>query len=170
MTNSAIVLVGAPGAGKSTIGGLLAAELGLPFFDVDEVISAEAGTSVATIFAEHGEARFRELERDAIARLVQQPAVLSLGGGAVVHPDTRAALRGHRVIWLQVDIDEAASRIGSSGSRPLLAGNVRARLAQLVAERQGWYRDVATWTVDTTGRTPDQVVQVIVANLDMEES
>ena len=107
-----VVLVGAPGSGKSTVGPLLAAELGLPFVDVDQVIEERVGKPVAEIFADDGEAVFRAFEESTTAELLGGQGVLALGGGAVLSPITRQALRGHRVIWLQVSVSHAVQRVG----------------------------------------------------------
>ncbi len=160
--NRPVVLVGAPGSGKSTVGALLAARLGLPFVDVDAVIEERAGRSVAEIFADDGEPAFRALEESITAELLGQPGVLSLGGGAVLSAATRAALRGHRVVWLQVTASTAVSRVGLNEARPLLLGNVRGRLIKLLAERTPLYAEVATERVTTDVLTPDAVVDLVV--------
>ncbi|HEY5820589.1 MAG TPA: shikimate kinase [Propionibacteriaceae bacterium] len=156
-----IVLVGAPGSGKTTVGAQLAAELGLPFADVDAVIEDQVGKSVAEIFADDGEAVFRAFEEAATAALLTQDGVLSLGGGAVLSPVTRAALAGHRVIWLQVSVPYAVKRVGLNEARPLLLGNVRGRLIKLLSERTPLYAEVATESVNTDDATPEEVVAQI---------
>ena len=137
---SDVVLVGAPGSGKSTVGALLARRLGMPFTDVDEVICERVGKPVAEIFADDGEAVFRAFEESTTAELLAAPGVLALGGGAVLSEQTRQALAGHRVIWLQVTVPHAVRRIGLNEARPLLLGNVRGRLIQLLAERTALVR------------------------------
>jgi shikimate kinase len=160
---ASIVLVGAPGSGKSTVGTLLAERLGVEFVDVDEVIESRVGKSVAEIFADDGEAVFRAFEESTTAELLGSPGVLALGGGAVLSPVTRASLSGHRVVWLQVSVGEAAKRVGLNEARPLLLGNVRGRLIKLLAERTPLYAGVAGERVSTDGVTPDEVVDAIVA-------
>jgi shikimate kinase len=162
---SDVVIVGAPGSGKSTVGALLAEQLGTTFADVDAVIEAEAGKSIAEIFAEDGEAAFRVLEEVATKRLLANPGVLSLGGGAVLSAATRAQLLGQRVVWLQVSVPVAMKRVGIDKARPLLLGNVRGRLIQLLNERIPLYAEVATEVVDTNERTPAEVVASIVTNV-----
>jgi shikimate kinase len=156
-----IVLVGAPGSGKSTVGPLLAERLGLPFADVDAVIERRTGRSVAEIFADDGEPAFRHLEEQVTAELLTERGVLSLGGGAVLSATTRQALRGHRVIWLQVSAANAVQRVGLNAARPLLLGNVRGRLMQLLAERAPLYGEVASEQVSTDHRSPEAVVDLL---------
>ena len=131
-----IVIVGAPGAGKSTVGRRLARRWGVPFRDSDQMVEAEAGKSVADIFVDEGEASFRARERDVIAQALDDPeGVLALGGGAVLDESTRARLEQASCVWLRVGVGEAAKRVGLNTSRPLLLGNVRGTLMALLDER-----------------------------------
>jgi shikimate kinase len=157
-----IVLVGAPGSGKSTVGALLAERLGMPFRDADAVIVERAGKSIAEIFTDDGEAAFRALEEQITAELLALPGVLSLGGGAVLSATTRAALREHRVVWLRVGLTQSVKRVGLDTARPLLLGNVRGQLLKLLNERAPLYAEVATDVVDTDDTTPAQVVETIM--------
>ena len=157
-----IVLIGAPGSGKSTVGALLAERLGVTFRDADAVIGERAGKSIAEIFTDDGEAVFRALEEQITAELVALPGVLSLGGGAVLSAATRAALRGHRVVWLRVGLTQSVKRVGLDTARPLLLGNVRGRLLKLLNERAALYSEVATEVVDTDDTTPAEVVEMIM--------
>jgi shikimate kinase len=157
-----IILVGAPGAGKSTVGALLAKRLGVTFRDVDDVIVERAGRSIAEIFADDGEAAFRVLEEQITAELLELPGVLSLGGGAVLSATTRAALRGNRVVWLRIGLSQSVKRVGLDTARPLLLGNVRGRLLKLLNERAALYAEVATEVVDTDHTTPAEVVEMIM--------
>jgi shikimate kinase len=160
----AIVLVGAPGSGKSTVGRLLAADLGLAFRDTDDDVARAAGMAVNDIFVTEGEPSFRKREEAAVlSALAEHQGVLALGGGAVQSEKVRAALSGHRVVWLQVDAATAVSRVGLSGPRPVLLGNLRAQWAQLLTARTPWYESVANWSIDTTGRTPQEVAAAVAA-------
>ncbi len=152
-----IVLVGAPGAGKSSVGRLLAVKLDATFVDVDNRIEQVVGKSISEIFADEGEAHFRELEESATLELLEGGGVVSLGGGAVMNPRIREALRGHDVIWLEVSISQATRRVGMNNVRPMLLGNVRGRLIELLRERTPWYQEVATTRVMTDKRRPSEV-------------
>jgi len=159
-----LVLIGSPGAGKSTVGRRTAERLGVPFVDSDRVVEAEQGMTIADLFVDRGEDAFRDLEADAVARtLVDSQGVVALGGGAVMRPETRDLLAGHRVIWLRVALTDAAQRVGLNQARPLLLGNVRGTLAALLEQREPVYAAVATDTVDTSGRTVRQVVDDVIA-------
>jgi shikimate kinase len=153
------VLVGAPGAGKSTVGLLLANSFGVPFHDTDSDIEAQAGKPISDIFIEEGEEHFRKLEAAAVAAaLTEQDGVLALGGGAVLNPATRALLAEHTVVHLSVEIADAVKRVGLGSSRPLLALNPRATLRFLLEQRRPLYQQVATYTVVTDGREPADIV------------
>ncbi len=157
-----VVLVGPMGAGKSTVGALLAQRLGVGLRDTDDDIVASTGREIGEIFVDDGEPRFRELERAAVrAAIGEHTGVLALGGGAVLSPETRDLLQGHTVVFLDVGLADAVRRVGLGASRPLLLGNVRSRLKALLDERHHLYREVATLTVDTSGRTPEDVVDEI---------
>jgi shikimate kinase len=156
-----LVLVGAPGSGKSTVGALLAQRWDVPFADVDAVIESRVGKSVAEIFADDGEPVFRAFEESTTAELLDAPGVLALGGGAVLSPATRAALAGRPVVWLRVTIAHAAGRVGLNEARPLLLGNVRGRLVKLLNERTPLYAEVARASVDTDGLSPEQVADQV---------
>jgi shikimate kinase len=157
-----VVLVGAPGSGKSTVGAMLAERLGVTFNDADAVIVERTGKSIADIFTDDGEATFRALEEQVTAELLALPGVLSLGGGAVLSPATRAALSGHRVVWLRVGLTQSVKRVGLDTARPLLLGNVRGQLLKLLNERAPLYAEVATEVIDTDDTTPSQVVDMIM--------
>ncbi|MCW2726868.1 MAG: shikimate kinase [Frankiales bacterium] len=164
MTGPALVLVGPPGAGKTTIGRLAAARLGVPFRDTDTDVETTAGKTVPEIFFDDGEPAFRELEREAVRRaLAEHDGVLSLGGGAVLSAETRALLKGHRVVFLSVGLTDATKRVGLSAPRPVLGLNPRAQLRELLDARLPLYREVAAAEVATDGLTPQQVLAAVLA-------
>ena len=156
------VLIGAPGAGKSTVGRKVAAALGLVFSDTDALVEERAGMTVAELFVAEGEPAFRQREEDAVAAALEGEGVVSLGGGAIMSPATRERLRGHRVIWLQVSLSDAAARVGLNTARPLLLGNVRQTMGRLLEERAPLYAEVATVTIDTAGRPIREVVDDVL--------
>lgn len=161
------VLIGPPGAGKSTIGRRLARELGVTLYDTDLAIERETGRPIADIFASDGEPAFRAIEEDVVRRAVQtQSGVVSLGGGAVLSRDTRALLKGQTVVYLEISVAEGLRRTGASSKRPLLAGpDPGAKYRELMRRRRPLYREVATIRVRTDGRSPGRVVKQIVAKL-----
>lgn len=159
-----IVLVGFMGAGKTTIGTLLATRLELPFADSDQVIEQRAGRPVARIFAEDGEPAFRALEHQVIADLLDGPdMIIALGGGAAEHPRTQDKIgRGSQVVYLQVGYDQALRRVGQDAGRPMLA---RPDLAAIYERRRLVYARLATFTVGTDDRHPETVGDDILARL-----
>ncbi|MFC5723313.1 shikimate kinase [Streptomyces gamaensis] len=163
MTPPAVVLVGPPGAGKSTIGALLAKRLGTGYRDTDADIEKTAGKPIPEIFIDEGEPHFRELERAAVRDAVaEHPGVLSLGGGAVMDPGTRELLAGLPVVFLDVQLADAVHRVGLDVPRPLLAVNPRKRWRELMEARRPLYTEVARAVVDTGGRTPQQVADAVL--------
>jgi shikimate kinase len=159
-----IVLTGFMGSGKSTVGPLLAGRLGWMFTDVDDVIEAEAGATIAELFARHGEAQFRERERTTIARLADRDAlVLALGGGAIEHPATRELLisrPGTLLIHLEVELETTLARCqGTEHTRPILAD--RANLVSRYNRRMPLYRE-AHVSISVDALTPEQVVDAIL--------
>jgi len=167
MTAPRVVLVGAMGAGKTTVGRLLAQRWGTPFRDTDDDVERLEGRSISDIFVDSGEGHFRALEREAVAHALGEHAgVLAVGGGAVMTPETRSLLAGHTVVFLRVGLTDAASRVGLSASRPLLLGNVRGTLKALLDDRTPVYEALADAWVETDGRTPDEVADLVEAALD----
>lgn len=168
MSTGHIFLVGFMGAGKSTVAGLVAARLGRPYVDLDEVIAERAGRPVTAIFAEDGEETFRALESQALLGVEHlAPSVIACGGGIVIRPENRAALkRLGTVVYLEVTAGEALARIGDVGTRPLLAGAGGSLAAtRLLSARESLYRSVADLTVDTVGLECQQVADTIVSLL-----
>jgi shikimate kinase len=167
-----LVLVGPPGAGKTTVGRLVADRLGVAFADTDADIEAETGMTVADIFVEHGEPAFRRMEHAAVLAALSDPArdgaVVSLGGGAVLDSDLRAALRDQPVVFLSVGLPDAAQRVGFNRDRPLLLGNPRGQWLALSQERLPLYREVARHEVVTDGRTADQVADDVIATIGVD--
>jgi shikimate kinase/3-dehydroquinate synthase len=158
-----IVLVGFMGAGKTTVGRLLAAELALPFADLDLAIESRHSRSVKTIFAEDGEPAFRDIEHQTLAQVLAGPdLVLAVGGGAVEHAGSRRLLGPARVVYLHVDYDEALGRVGGDAGRPMLA---RPDLAEVYRRRLAGYQEVATLTIRTGGRATKQVCGDVLTGL-----
>jgi shikimate kinase len=153
--------MGVSGAGKSTIGPLLAEALRTSFVDVDAAIEADEKQTIADIFVIHGEPHFRQLEETATVVALQSGGIVALGGGAVMNEGIRAALKDHDVVWLECSISTATKRIGMDAARPLLLGNVRGKLIKLLNERTPLYRSAATITVQTDGRAPEEIVAAI---------
>ena len=156
-----IVLVGLPGAGKSTVGPAVAGALQIDFVDLDAAIAEQAGTAASDIIREQGEPAFRTLELAVLRTLLEEDIIIATGGGVVVTEACRDLLkREPMVIWLDAEIDILVSRV-QAGDRPLLAGNMADRLGQLRSERSAWYHEVATKQIDANGSLEDVVEQVL---------
>jgi len=159
-----VILIGPPGSGKSTVGPLLAARLGVAFADTDGLITETAGKPVGDIFVDDGEDAFRELERAAVGGAIDDHrGVLALGSGSVLSPATRQRLAGQRVVYLETGFAAVARRSGLDGPHPPIPGNPRGRLRQFLEERRPLYADLAWLTVTTDDRDPQQVVGEIAA-------
>lgn len=172
MTHRTIVLVGPMGAGKSHVGRLLAARLGLDFVDVDACIEADAGMAISAIFANEGEAGFRARESRVLAEVLAQGGrVVASGGGAVLAAGNRAAMRDRgRVVYLHVDPDEQLRRLAGDTGRPLLDVADRAqRLAELQALREPLYRELADVRFDTGAQAAEDVAEALALLLTQHE-
>ena len=159
-----VILIGPPGAGKTSVGKALGQRLSAEFADTDALIEKESGMSVSDIFTDKGEPFFRELEREIVLReLSSFDGVLALGGGAVINIEVEEALRNSSdpVCFLDVSLASAAPRIGFNRDRPLLLGNPRAKWQELMNLRRPIYEALATLTVSTDSRTPSQIAQEI---------
>lgn len=162
------VLIGPPGAGKSSVGAALAERWHVSLRDTDGDVEAAAGKPVADIFIDHGEPHFRALEREAVATALEgHDGVLSLGGGAPMDAATQEALRdytaaGGAVVFLDVSLTAVVPRVGLGATRPLLLGNPRQQWLALMAARRPVYEELATLTVLTDALTAEQVADAIV--------
>jgi shikimate kinase len=164
-----VVLVGPPTAGKSSVGALLAAELGVPFADTDTLVAAAAGKPVGDIFVDDGELVFRELERGAVARGLDAVGaaggILALGGGAVLDPDVRRMLSGQVIVYLEAEFATVAKRTGMDRPRVVIPGNPRGMLRAMLEERRPVYADLATLTVATDDLAPQEVAADLAKRL-----
>lgn len=161
-----LVLVGPPGAGKSTIGRRLARALSLDLIDTDEAIEQRFGKTCGEVFSELGEPAFRKVEEEVVAETLQGSGVISLGGGAVLSAATRELLLDREVIWLDVDVQEGLRRT-QDDSRPVLQSeDPEARYKQILAEREPFYREVASFKARTNGLTPQKIVTEILSYLE----
>nr|WP_306821807.1 shikimate kinase [Streptomyces sp. NP160] len=166
-----VVLVGPMGSGKSAVGALLAADLGVQLRDTDADVEAVAGRPVSVVFAEEGEPAFRALERAAVVdALAEHTGVVSLGGGSVLDDGTRADLVALRspVVLLTATWEHVRDRLGDTSSRPVLSGGpggaagAEARWREVMAAREKHYAEVADHVVPTDGRTARAVADVVL--------
>ncbi|MCQ4346344.1 shikimate kinase AroK [Pseudomonas stutzeri] len=163
-----VILVGPMGAGKSTIGRLLAKELHLPFKDSDKEIEVRTGADIPWIFDVEGEQGFREREQAVIADLCREDGlVLATGGGAILRPANREALRaGGRVVYLHTSVEQQLERTARDRNRPLLrTANPGQVLRELMAIRDPLYREIADVVIETDQRPPRLVVQEVLGRL-----
>jgi shikimate kinase len=160
------VIVGMPASGKSTVGSHVAEALGVPFYDADDVIEGRTGKLIREIFSDDGEAAFRAIEEQVVLELLaKDDSVVSLGGGSVLSSTIRTALKGIPVVWLEVGVATATRRAGLNQLRPLLLGDVRARMETLLAERRHLYEEVATIALKTDRASTDELADQIVVSL-----
>jgi len=166
---TAIVLIGPPSAGKTSVGSLLAAELGVPFADTDDLVAAAAGKPVGDIFVDDGEQVFRELERGAVARGLDavgpEGGVLALGSGAVLDPDVRRMLAGQVIVYLEAGFATVAKRIGMDRPRVVIPGNPRGRLRAMLEERRPVYAELASVSAVTDDMAPEEVAADLAKRL-----
>ncbi|WP_164412385.1 shikimate kinase [Streptomyces salinarius] len=166
MTSPVAVLIGPPGAGKTSVARIIAARTGTTARDTDEDVVRLTGCSVGRLFAERGEPYFRSLEHEAVrAALREHSGVLALGGGAVVHPGTRAALRGHPVVFLDAALGDVEERLRADDSRPLLRGDFSGQWLNTMSRRRPLYLTVAQAVVSTHRRSPAQVADAVQSEL-----
>jgi shikimate kinase len=167
-----VVLIGPPGAGKTAVGPLVAARLGVPFRDTDAEVGVAAGKPVSDIFIENGEEAFRALEREVAARaldehgeLREHGGVLALGSGAILDDQVLRLLEGLPVIYLSADFGTIARRIGLDRPRVVVPGNPRGRLRAMLAERDPLYQRFAMITVPTDDLDPEELADQIAATI-----
>jgi shikimate kinase len=156
-----LFLIGMMGAGKSTVGRLLARRCGFDFIDCDRELEARSGVTIATIFELEGEESFRRREAALIDELTQRPrTVLATGGGAILDEENRGHLRSRGlVIYLRASVDEILRRTNRDRARPLLqTTDRRGRIAQLLAEREALYTQIAHVTVQSGAGNPNRLV------------
>jgi len=167
MPPRSVVLIGFMAAGKTAVGRALASELGFEFCDTDEMVASTAGLTVEEIFAAEGEQRFRELERDAVIRAAARPGrVIACGGGAVLSVRNYGVLKGAGpIVYLRTSADELIARLGRGEGRPLLGGDPAEAVPRMLSERAPAYETAAEVTVDTDGRSPEDVAQEIAGQL-----
>ena len=167
--SSGVVLVGPPTAGKSSIGALLARQLGVPFADTDALVAKAAAKPVGDVFVDDGERVFRELERGAVARGLESfgpgGGVLALGSGAVLDPDVRRMLAGLVVVYLEAGFATVAKRTGMDRPRVVIPGNPRGMLRAMLEERRPVYAELASITVSTDGMAPEEVAADLAKRL-----
>lgn len=165
-SNPILVIIGPPGAGKSVVGKLTARLLRVPFVDTDRRIVKEHG-AISRIFAEHGEAEFRVLERRAVEQALTESSVVSLGGGAVLNEDTQRDLLGARVAYISVSADAVRQRIRGT-KRPLLADGIDS-WQSIMNERREIYERLATRSMDSSDRSATSIAHVLAEWVQREE-
>jgi shikimate kinase len=166
-----IILIGLPGSGKSTVGRQLGRRLQMPFVDSDTVIEQRLGCSIREFFEREGEEAFRDVEQQVLADLCAtlQPIVLATGGGIVLRPANRECLRNAgTVVYLRAAPEDLARRLRHDVQRPLLQGvDALVRLRDLFVARDPFYREVATFTIDSARRSVAMMVGTVVMQLEL---
>ena len=160
-----VILIGPMGSGKTTIGQLLASQLGIPFRDTDHVIEEKAGKSVSDIFLEEGEDEFRILEKKVLRdELLSDNTVLALGGGAPISVDAQSALRAiaSPVVYLDISLATVAPRIGFNRDRPLLLHNPRGQWQTLMEARRPIYESIADSVIDVNEKSESEIVTLVM--------
>jgi shikimate kinase len=168
-----IFLIGYRGTGKSTVARLLASQLGWEFRDADAVLEAKFGRSITDIFQKDGEAKFRAMEVEVLAELCKlSRVVVATGGGIVLREENRELMRrAGRIVWLTADLDTLWKRMLADAAegrpRPALSVGGRAEIEELLRVREPLYRACAEFSVDTTGRTPEEIADEIAARIEV---
>lgn len=166
MTGPALILIGPPGAGKSTVGRLAADHLGLPFRDFDDDLAQTHGLPAGELVVTLGREKFQEAERELLEKLLPQfHGVLALGGGTPTAPGVPELLTPYHVVFLDVDLDHLLRREGLIPLHPWLLPNPRAHLKELLNTRRPTYTTIATTTIPTSHRTPQQVLTDVLASM-----
>ena len=163
-----IVLIGAPGSGKSTVGVALAAHLQWPFVDTDALIELKESKKITDLFVENGEEYFRSVELSALQEVLQEDsAVISLGGGAPISDIAQELLQSSNsiIVFLDVSLATAAPRVGFNRDRPLLLGNPRAQWQALSDQRRPIYEKLANQSIKVDDMTVDEIISIIESNL-----
>lgn len=170
MYKGKLVLIGPPGAGKTTVGKALSKELDCAFVDSDKEIEVKSDKKIIDIFVEDGEARFRVIEEEVVTKLLQDATgVLSLGGGAPMNNQIKQILSDATfpVIFLDVSISQAANRVGFNKERPLLLINPRQQWITLMSARRAIYESLATEIISTDSKKPIEVAKEIMSILEI---
>ena len=163
-----IVLIGAPGSGKSTVGIALAAHLQWPFVDTDALIEMKESKKITDLFVDNGEEYFRNVEFETLKEVLEETsAVISLGGGAPISQQAQDALvaSDSTIVFLDVALATAAPRVGFNRDRPLLLGNPRAQWQALSDQRRPIYEKLATQSIKVDDMTVDEIIAIIESNL-----
>lgn len=163
-----IFLIGFMGAGKSTIAKALQRELGFPLVEMDERIVQEQGMSINDIFAQYGESRFRDLESQLVVDLgEQEPSIISCGGGVVVRPqNTQNMKKSGKIVFLTATPETIYERVKNSTDRPILNGHMNVEyIAELMEKRRALYEEAADITIQTDGKTREQICEEIIGKL-----